>query len=433
MAAFRIFFGLMMCFSIIRFWYHGWIESYYIIPKFHFKYYGFEFVQPWGEWIYLLFFICGLSAFLVAIGYKYRWAIIVFFLSFTYIELLDKTTYLNHYYFISILSFLMIFLPAGNYFSVDAYRKAERCFQKIPRYAIDAIILLLSIVYIHAGLAKLNPDWMLRAMPLKIWLTSNYDLPLVGSLLQKEWVHYAFSWAGALYDLTIVFFLLYRPTRIFAYITVIVFHLMTGLLFQIGMFPYIMILSTLIFFHADFHHKLLGGVARWLRIDKSRFDNDQTRAHDFSHQANWKATVVGLFFIIQLLLPWRFLAYPGKLFWTEQGFRFSWRVMLTEKTGYANFKIVDAKSGKRFYVNNRDFLNSFQEEQMSTKADFILEYAHYLGNHFASQGHQNVQVFVESYAALNGRRSQPFIDPTVDLMTIRESFKHKDWILPLHE
>ena len=86
-----------------------------------------------------------------------------------------------------------------------------------------------------------------------------------------------------------------------------------------------------------------------------------------------------------------------------------------EKAGYANFKIVDKKSGKFFCVNNDDFLTSYQEKQMSFQPDFILEYAHFLGDHFSSQGHNNIQVFVESYVALNGRMSMPYINSKVDL------------------
>ena len=216
---FRIGFGLMMLFSIIRFWSYGWIEKLYLKPDFHFSYYGFEWVKPLGDWTYLLFVICGLSAFFVAIGFKYRLAIITFFLSFTYIELMDKTTYLNHYYFISILSFLMCFLPANAYFSIDAYRRNFQ-YDQIPRWCIDSIKLLLGIVYFYAGLAKINSDWLFKAMPLKIWLPSKYDLPFIGeNLMQQEWFHYAMSWGGMFYDLTIPFFLLYRKTRILAFLS----------------------------------------------------------------------------------------------------------------------------------------------------------------------------------------------------------------------
>lgn len=431
LAVFRIFFGVMMCVSIIRFWSKGWIDKLYIQPTYFFKYYGFEWVQPLGIHTYVLFAVCGLSAFFVAVGYKYRIAIITFFLSFTYIELLDKTTYLNHYYFISILSFLLIFLPANVYFSIDSKINPKKLFAEVPKCTIDSIKLLLFIVYFYAGLAKLNSDWLFDAMPLKIWLPSKYDIPLLGDLLQQEWLHYTFSWSGALYDLLIPFLLFYKPTRWFAFGLVVIFHVLTRVLFPIGMFPYIMIVSALIFFDATFHEKIIGFIAKVFRINSHIIKSISEKRQ--LPKKKGAILLVGCFFIIQLLLPWRYLAYPDELFWTEEGYRFSWRVMLMEKAGYAQFKIKDTISGKQFFVNNSDFLSPFQEKQMSTQPDFILQYAHFLGEHFKQEGHKNVAVFVESYVALNGRLSQPYIDPEVNLLEQKESFKHKDWILKFND
>ena len=143
--------------------------------------------------------------------------------------------------------------------------------------------------------------------------------------------------------------------------------------------------------------------------------------------------ILVLFFSFQLILPFRYLLYPGELFWTEEGYRFSWRVMLMEKAGYAEFKVIDSESGRFFLVNNKDFLSSFQEKQMSTQPDFILEYAKFLEKHFKSQGHENLEIYVDSYVALNGRLSQPYIDPKVNLLEKKDSFKHKDWILPFKD
>ena len=257
LAFFRLAFGLMMLFSLIRFACNGWIEKFYIAPEFHFTYYGFEWVKPLGSYTYLLFIICGIAAFCVAIGYKYKWAILTFFLSFTYIELIEKTTYLNHYYFISIVSFVMLFLPANCYFSVDATKNPSLSFEKTPRWNIDILKVLLAIVYIYAGLAKINSDWLIEAMPLKIWLPSKTNLPLIGTFLNENWVHYAFSWIGMIYDLIIVFLLINKRTRWFGFVLVVVFHVLTRILFPIGVFPFVMIISTLIFFESNFHQKVL--------------------------------------------------------------------------------------------------------------------------------------------------------------------------------
>ncbi|CAM1355430.1 MULTISPECIES: HTTM domain-containing protein [Tenacibaculum] len=432
LAVFRVFFGVMMLFGILRFWYHGWIEKLYVQPTFHFSYYGFEWIKPIGNYTYLLFIISGLSAALVALGFKYRLAIITFFLSFTYIELMDKTTYLNHYYFISILSFVLIFLPANAHFSLDAYLR-KREYINVPKWTIDSVKLLLGIVYFYAGLAKLNSDWLFRAQPLKIWLPSKYDLPLIGNnLMQQEWFHYTMSWSGALYDLSIPFLLLYKRTRLLAFGLVVFFHVFTRVLFPIGMFPFIMIVATLIFFDASLHEKIIQYIKRVFSISSETVQ--QVKEYTYPKlKKKVILSILGTLFILQILLPWRYLMYPGELFWTEEGFRFSWRVMLMEKAGYANFKIVDGETGKFFYVNNTDFLTSFQEKQMSFQPDFILEYAHYLGDHFKKDGHKNIEVYVESFVALNGRLSQPYINPNIDLYKQKESFKHKDWILPFND
>nr|WP_088323333.1 HTTM domain-containing protein [Polaribacter tangerinus] len=429
LAIFRLLFGLLMFVSMLRFWINGWIEKLYLLPKFHFSYLGLEFIKPIGNYTYFIFLICGLSAIFIAIGYKYRFATIIFFLSFLYIELMDKTTYLNHYYFINLVSFLLIFLPANAYFSLDAYLNGKK-YLKVPKWSIDSIKLLLIIVYFYAGLAKLNSDWLLRAMPLKIWLPSKFDIPLIGeTFMQQNWFHYAMSWSGMLYDLTIPFLLLYKKTRNMAFIAVVFFHVFTRVLFPIGMFPYIMIIATLIFFENSFHQKIINFLTKNILITRKKIQSISTLKLSNSRQKITK-TVLCIFFIIQIMFPWRYLLYPGELFWNEQGYRFSWRVMLMEKAGSTNFKIVDTKKNTSFTVDNSDFLTTFQEKQMSFQPDFILEYAHFLGNHFKKQGHKNIAVFAESYVALNGRLSTRFIDNTVNLYAEKRSFKPIKWIIP---
>ena len=430
---FRIGFGIMMCYGVIRFWLKGWIETIYIQPNFHFSYFGFEWVKPLGNFTYILFIICGLATIFIALGFKYRIAIITFFLSFTYIELMDKTIYLNHYYFISMMSFLMIFLPLNASFSLDSYLQ-KKSYNLVPNWTIDVIKIMLTIVYLYAGLAKINSDWLLKAMPLKIWLPSKYDLPFLGeNLMQQNWFQYAMSWSGMFYDLLIPFLLFYKRTRIFAFILVVFFHVFTRVLFPIGMFPYVMIISTLIFFDSNFHKKIISilriTIHRLLKLKNEIVINE---VYPLLNR-KISLTIVFLFLSVQLLFPFRYLTYPGELFWTEEGYRFSWRVMLIEKMGYTNFKIVDAETNNYFYVDNQDFLTPLQEKQMSFQPDFILEYAHYLGDHFKKQGHKNIQVFAESYVALNGRLSQPFIDKSIDLYKEKESWKHKNWILPLND
>ncbi len=431
LAVFRVVFGLLILGSTLRFWAKGWIEELYIQPDFFFSYYGFEWAKPLGEYTYILFFICGISALFFALGWFYRLASVLLLLSFTYIELMDKTNYLNHYYFVSLVLFLMVWLPANVNFSIDAIRKPKLSKRFIPLWTVGSIRLMMGIVYVYAGLAKLNSDWLVEAMPLRLWLPANNDMPLIGGLFNHLWVAYAFSWFGAIYDLTIPLFLLNRKTRPFAYATVIIFHMLTALLFPIGVFPYVMIVSALVFFDSkDIDNALqkLKTAFSWLPIATS---------HNNYIFAPLKQRIVAplfiIFFTLQLLMPWRYLLNKGELFWTENGYRFSWRVMLMEKMGYAQFVVKDAKTGEKIAINNNDFLTRSQEKMMATQPDFILQYADFLQEHYETKGMNDPEVYATIYVAMNGRRSRLYADTSVNLAKEKDGFKTKSWILAFND
>ncbi len=431
LAVFRAIFGLMLLISTGRFVALGWVKELYISPRFFFPFYGFEFVRPLGQWTYLLFVVCGICMLLVAIGWYYRVASVALFVSFTYIELIDKSTYLNHYYFVSLLCFMLMFLPAHTMFSVDAYRNKALRAGKIPAWCIGSIRLIVCLLYFYAGIAKLNSDWLLQALPLKIWLPAKNDIPIMGPVFNHPVTAYLFSWAGCLYDLTVGFLLWNARTRPFAYASVVIFHLLTSLLFPIGMFPYVMIVTALVFFPARFHQKLIDRVGTILGMPAAVIR--PSSLYRFSALLQPVIyTVFTVFFVFQITFPFRYLFYANELFWTEEGYRFSWRVMLMEKAGYTQFTVTDA-AGKRQIVNNNDFLTRLQEKMMSTQPDMILQYAHMLRDHYAARGFIRPQVYVDSYVALNGRTGQPLIAPDVDLARQTDSFRHKSWITPFND
>jgi hypothetical protein len=433
LATFRVLFGGVMFAGMVRFMVKGWVYDLYVKPTFYFTYYGFEWVKPLGAiGMYALFTAVALSAFLVMIGLLYRVASVAFFLGFTYIELIDKTNYLNHYYFITLVSFLMALLPAGRYLSVDAWLRPASRRTHVPRWMVGALQLQLAMVYFFAGIAKLNYDWLFRAMPLRIWLPPHTGLPLIGPLMDDAWVAYAFSWFGAVYDLFIVFLLTDRRTRLFGYAMVLAFHLMTAWLFPIGMFPYVMILLTLVFFPATFHQKIVNAVARLFRQPQEAVLIPARQLH-YGRPAQLLVGLLAVHFAVQVMLPFRYLLYPGQLFWTEQGYRFSWRVMLMEKSGTVFFYVTDPVTGREGEVFNRDFLTPNQEKMMATQPDMILQFAHFLAGHYRRQGIANPKITAESYVTLNGSGSRPFLDRTVDLTKEREGFAPKRWILSLSD
>ena len=433
----RIVFGAIMFFSIVRFLLKGWVNDFYVCPNFHFTYYGFGWVKPLGEiGMYFVFGTMIISTICITIGLFYRFSCLIFFISFTYIELIDKTYYLNHYYFISIITFLLILVPAHRYFSVDVIRKPRLKVTHVPSWTITIFKLQLLIVYFLAGFAKLNTDWLMEAMPLKIWLPANSHLPFIGHLLEQEWIAYFFSWFGALFDLTIVFFLIKKSTRIPAYFTVILFHVFTAWFFKIGMFPYIMMSMTIIFFSENFHVQLIGKIQSFFEKKKEIDILDLSEIQSFFiinfTQKKILFGLLTLHFILQVLIPFRYLLYPENLFWTEEGYRFSWRVMLMEKGGTSFFYVKDAATGRNSEIVNADFLTPMQEKMMTTQPDMILQYAHYLGQEYHKKGIQKPIVTADIYVTLNGAGTRPFIDNKVDLIKEKETFLAKKWILPFN-
>ena len=89
-------FGILMLLSTLRFIAKGWVYTMYIKPKLFFPYYGFEWIKPLeGNLMYVVFGILAIAALCIALGLFYRASAILFFLVFTYVELIDKTNYLS--------------------------------------------------------------------------------------------------------------------------------------------------------------------------------------------------------------------------------------------------------------------------------------------------------------------------------------------------
>lgn len=422
---FRIVFGVMMALSIVRFWAMGWIEQLYIKPSFFFPYYGFEWVKPLSQnGMYMLFAVMWLSAVFIALGLFYRIASVVFFFAFTYVELIDKSTYLNHYYFISLVALLLCFIPAHKQFSLDVKLGITKAVQSFPKWMLFSLQLQMAIVYFFAGIAKINHDWLFEALPLKLWLPTKNDLPILGSWLNEVWLAYLFSWCGMLFDTLIPFFLFWRKTTYWAYAVVVIFHVLTAILFPgIGMFPFIMIVCATVFLPSSFHQHILETKVEVQRSNKLQLVNRNSQLVTFAFL---------IFFSLQISLPFRYVFYPENLFWHEQGYRFSWRVMLMEKAGLATFHIREKDGSKIEVVTNSDYLTPMQEKQMSTQPDMILQFAKHLAWVYQQQGWNKPEVYVESYVSLNGKGSRLFIDPSINLAVQNDGFASKNWILPFN-
>lgn len=413
-AAFRVLFGLLGLLAVVRFFAHGWIGPLYIEPDHHFAYLGFGWLEPWPGWgMYAHFIVLGLLSLGVTAGYRTRLCAVLFSIGFTYVELLDRTTYLNHYYLISLVALLMALLPVHR--------------ASVPLWTIWTLRAQVGVVYVFAGIAKLNPDWLFRALPMRIWLYQNGDLPMVGAMLQETWVAYVMSFGGSLFDLAIVPALVLRRTRMIAYVLLFTFHMATWILFpQLGIFPWLMIGLSLIFFDPDWQRLLL---------QRMRLPAPQPGGETQSSQGRPPLTVMivavlALFAVVQLALPLRHFAYPGNVRWTEEGYLFAWRVMLTEKVGFVQYRVHEPDSVRSWLVRPEEYLTPLQAERMAFQPDLILQTAHIIADDFTVRGYPDVEVFADAFVSFNGRPNARIVNPDVNLAVTRPGLEPKQWVLP---
>ena len=273
LAFMRIAFGIIMLVECWRFSANGWIERYYLQPDFLFKYYGFEWVHPWpGDGMYWHFMILAVLSLMITLGLFYRVAMTLFFVAFSYIFLLDQARYLNHFYLVIVVAFLMIFVPASRNYSVDAWlrtRFGRRQHRSVPMWSIWLIRMQFEVVYIFAGLVKINADW-LRLEPLGMWLARRQDFPLIGFLFTQDWVVALAAYGSIILHIVGAPLLLIPRTRIYAAVAYILFHLMNHFLFTIGIFPWLAIAGTLMFFDPDWPKQI------WLSLTRPSWPEERT-------------------------------------------------------------------------------------------------------------------------------------------------------------
>ncbi len=419
-AAFRVLFGLLLAAAVVRYFAHGWIASQFEVPTFFFAYEGLEWLRPLpAPWMRAVFALLGVCALLIAVGLFYRLAAALFALGFTYVHFCDQANYLNHYWLVSLLAGLMVFLPLHRCASLDALRRprwAKRTVHPVVPWVLRGQLIL---VYVFAGIAKLQGDWLLRGEPLHTWLSATEDAPLVGGLLGRRETALAASWGGALFDLAVPWLVLWRPTRPWAFGLLVLFHALTAWLLPIGLFPVFMTAFATILLPFSW--------PRWRPGAPSAPGPDLPPRDRLSLPAR---VALGAWLGLQLWLPMRHLAEDDDVLWGERGFRFSWRVMVFDKSGHARFELRDPGRGRVWDVRPEDELSPVQARQMSTQPDMVLAYGRHLADRARAAGHPRVEVRADVRVSFNGRPSRALVDPTLDLAAVPRGVWPRGWVTP---
>lgn len=465
LAVFRIGFGLLVAFSSLRFLAKGWVDTLYLAPENHLTYRWFGWVAPLPTpWMHLHMVALAAFGICIALGYRHRLATALFIVGFAYTELIEASLYLNHYWFITLAAVLLLLLPAHHHWSLDAAAgRAGSCIspndasrandpregeagragsqaesravqaQAVQAWVVWALRAQVGIVYVFAGIAKLNGDWLFHAQPLRLWLADRTHLPVIGPFLDEPLVAYAASWGSAAFDCTIVAWLLWRRSRPWAYAVLVVFHIATWLLFpKIGVFPWVMIFCALVFFPPDWPRQLAKRARAWL--DGNAAIEPEPRQSDTANRKTSSVSrpailLLAIFAAVQVFLPLRHYLEPGNVRWNEQGYYLAWRVMLTEKAGHLEYEVTDPATGRNWLAYPELVLTDWQAAHAATRPDLIHATALLIADHYEQQGIPDAEVRATSWVSMNGHQAKQFIDPAINLAAHPRGQIPPGWII----
>jgi len=423
LAVCRMLFGFLMLYSSWLCLYHApadfWPE------RFYFSYPFFSWVRPLSAGgMQVVYAIMGLASFSLMIGLWARLSGAVLALTYTYGFLLDASLFNNHYYLIILLGLLFVLFDSAATWSVDARLRTPPGPHWVPFWQVGLLRAQIIIVYFYGGVAKINGDW-LRGEPMRGWLAYDSTNPL----MHTEFAAYFLSYGGLVFDLVIGFVLLVPGVRLLALLPLAGFHVTNAIMYNIGIFPWLALGITIIFFDPAQPRRILARIWKAGAVAVPPGTRALTRGQAVA------LGVAGVFLAFQLLFPLRQHFYPGDTAWNEFGHRYSWRMKLRDKLGGVAFIVRDRRDDRQVYITEMELarhLNHRQLDLLAGRPEFVLQYAHYLAEQARREGMVLPEVRAHALVSLNGRPLQPLVNPEADLTQIRYPMRqHAEWLLPL--
>ena len=418
LVVFRIFFGFLVACESFGAILTGWVKRILIDPEVTFSFIGFEWLKPLpGFGMYFYFLAMGVFGLAIMLGYRYRIAIISYTILWAGVYFMQKTAYNNHYYLLLLISFLLIFLPANSYASLDVRQNRIKEENTMPYWISLLFIIQVAIVYVFASIAKFYPDWLDGTFTRNLLADSTNVIALKKLFLQK-WFYLFIAYMGIIFDLLIVPLLLFKKTRMLALLASLTFHLFNAIFLEIGIFPFFALTFALFFYEPETIRSV------FLRR-KTSIETDNGHSNYYGKKIVYFLIIPYL--IIQLLLPLRHHFIEGDVLWTEEGHRLSWRMMLRERNGFIHIRIKDLKTGEESLYDYRKNLTDKQIQNLATKPDFIWQYCQYIKKEFKGK---EIAIFIECKNSINRKEYKTLIDPKFDMAKAKwDYFRHNEWLL----
>ena len=418
LVVFRIFFGFLVACESFGAILTGWVKRILIDPQVTFSFIGFEWLKPLpGFGMYFYFIAMGVFGLAIMLGYRYRIAIISYTILWAGVYFMQKTAYNNHYYLLLLISFLLIFLPANSYASLDVRQNRIKEENTMPYWISLLFIIQVAIVYVFASIAKFYPDWLDGTFTRNLLADSTNVITLKKLFLQK-WFYLFIAYMGIIFDLLIVPLLLFKKTRMLALLASLTFHLFNAIFLEIGIFPFFALTFALFFYEPETIRSV------FLRR-KTSIETDNGHSNYYGKKIVYFLIIPYL--IIQLLLPLRHHFIEGDVLWTEEGHRLSWRMMLRERNGFIHIRIKDLKTGEESLYDYRKNLTDKQIQNLATKPDFIWQYCQYIKKEFKGK---EIAIFIDCKNSINRKEYKTLIDPKFDMAKAKwDYFRHNEWLL----
>jgi len=219
----------------------------------------------------------------------------------------------------------------------------------------------------------------------------------------------------------------------FAFVIAIMFHILNKFMFDIGVFHHFMIAALILFVDPDEPRRFFNKIRHFLKPTLALSPNHIKRDNNTSNKFLGKlvAVFVVIYLLIQVLVPFRHLLYPGNVNWTREGERFSWRLKANIKLGVLGIFAIDPETQKVTLYRPLDDMSPQQLILMTSSPDMILQYVHFLKERYQKQGIKNPIIRASGRVTINSRPFHPFINQNMNLAEKKyRLFSHADWILP---
>lgn len=443
---FRIIFGLFMAFEALVYFRMGLIDQGLLAPKMLFRFDGLEWLQtPPRPVLMAALSAMGISGLLIALGIWFRQACWVFVLSLSLIFFQEKSYYNNHIYLFILLGILLSFTRADHFLSLRS--KKDR-YVMVPRWQQFILQAQFMIVYFYGGLTKLKPDWLFLKEPVTSLVNTLPTAHWLAPVLKNGFGINLLTYGGLLIDILAPFLLWYKPVRRWALIPFALFHLANSRIFSdIGIFPFVMLCALVLFFETP----ELPWLRRRANVSGAGSGSEpkkpakrgataqpavaETRTDAVAATPVWiKRLLIG-YFVFQFLFPFRGFLLPNDMDWTGVAKNFSWRMKVdTRKIEEFAFTVEHPVTHQTMAVEVGTFANEMQILNMSNDARSVAAFARMLKKEAAGKGVPDAIVKARIRVRYNGRPAQFFVNPEMDLATVKYSpFEEMSWVTPQEE